>query len=228
MSNRTRGWPGRIGAVAFAAVVMALAAPRAVQAQSTEDAAEGSPNGFELAGYVGFYTPLAKLADSGDTLAAEFSTKVAFGAGLEYWFGNFGVAVNGNYTNPNLTVQIVPEDSIGFPISLDVGATDIWMAAANVLWRPQLQGSESIVRPYFGAGPAMVKVMYPENEEFQIEDETRFAISLVGGAHVALSKGWFIRLDVRDYVSKLDTEPFIETKTQHDFMTSVGVGYSFH
>jgi hypothetical protein len=42
---------------------------------------------------VGGYLPLAKLADSGDTLSAEFSTKVAFGLGLQYWFGSFGVEV---------------------------------------------------------------------------------------------------------------------------------------
>ena len=70
--------------------------------------------------------------------------------------------------------------------------------------------------------------MYPQSDEFTIQDETRFAISLVGGAQVELSKGWFVRLDVRDYISKFDTEPFEQTKTQHDFFTSIGVGYSFH
>jgi len=45
---------------------------------------------------------------------------------------------------------------------------------------------------------------------------------------VELSKGWFVRLDVRDYISKLDTEPFAETKTQNDLVTSIGVGYAFH
>jgi opacity protein-like surface antigen len=102
------------------------------------------------------------------------------------------------------------------------------MAAVNVLWRPQLKGSASIIRPYFGAGPGVAMVNYPQDDDFDIEDETRFAISLVGGAQVELSKGWFVRLDVRDYISKLDTEPFAETRTQHDLFASIGVGYAFH
>jgi opacity protein-like surface antigen len=204
---------------------MAFAIPGAATAQSTDE--EPSPDGFELTGYLGAYLPLANLADSGDTLSAEFSTKVSFGLGLEYWFGSFGIAVNGNYANPDLTIQIF-EDDVGFPTSIALGATELWMAAVNVLWRPQLKGSASIVRPYFGAGPGVAMVNYPQDDDFDIEDETRFAISLVGGAQVELSKGWFVRLDVRDYISKLDTEPFAETRTQHDLFASIGVGYAFH
>ena len=225
MSNRTRGWSGRIGSAAVATIMLALVVPTAALAQSADE--ERSPNGFELTGYLGAYLPLANLADSGDTLSAEFSTKVSFGLGLEYWFGNFGIAVNGNYANPDLTIQIVDAD-VGFPTSIALGATDLWTAAANVLWRPQLTGPAAVVRPYFGAGPAVVKVMYPKDGEFNIQDETRLAISVVGGAQVELSKGWFVRLDVRDYISKLDTEPFANTKTQNDLVTSIGVGYSFH
>jgi len=225
MSNRTRGWSGRIGSVAVATIMLALVVPTAALAQSADE--ERSSNGFELTGYLGAYLPLANLADSGDTLSAEFSTKVSFGLGLEYWFGSFGIAVNSNYANPDLTIQIVDAD-VGFPTSIALGATDLWMAAANVLWRPQLKGSASIVRPYFGAGPGVVMVNYPQDDDFDIEDETRVAISLVGGAQVELSKGWFVRLDVRDYISKLDTEPFAETKTQHDLFASIGVGYAFH
>ena len=225
MSNCTQGWPARIRLVAIAAALMAFAIPTAATAQSVDE--EPSPNGFELTGYVGAYLPLAKLAESGDSLTAEFSTKVAFGLGLDYWFGNFGIQLQGNYSNPSLTLQII-EEAGSFPISVQLGDTDVWMAAANVLWRPQLTGPAAVVRPYFGAGPAMVKIMYPKDGEFDIQDETRLAISLVGGAQVELSKGWFVRLDVRDYISKLDTEPFANTKTQNDLVTSIGVGYSFH
>lgn len=225
MSNGTKGWRTRAKSVAIAAVVAAFIIPDTAAAQSASE--EDSADGFELAGYVGGLLPLAKLADSGDTISAEFTTKVAFGLGLEYWFGSFGVQLQGNYSNPNLTLQ-VQDGSTNFPIPVNLGATDLWMAAANVLWRPQLEGSASVVRPYFGAGPGVVKVMYPSDNEFGIQDETRFAISLVGGAQVELSKGWFVRLDVRDYISKFDTEPFTESRTQHDFIASVGVGYAFH
>lgn len=225
MSKRTNGWPTRIRSCAAAALLLAVSVPGSAMAQSADDG--GSPSGFEVTGYAGVYTPLSKLADSGDSLRAEFSTKVAFGLGLDYWFGSFGIGFIGNYTNPNLTLQII-EDDVGFPTSVDLGSTDLWMAAANLMWRPVLKGSASVVRPYFGAGPAVVKVMYPTDDDFEIQDETRFAISLLGGAQVELSKGWFVRLDVRDYISKFDTEPFAESKTQHDLMTTIGVGYAFH
>lgn len=225
MSNRTRNGLARIGGVAVATILMVFAVAERASAQSPED--EGSADGLELTAYIGGFTPLSKLADSGDSLRAEFSTKVAFGLGLEYWFGSFGIGVNGNYSNPNLTLQIVDED-VGFPTSLDLGSADVMMAAANLLWRPQLSGSTAIVRPYFGAGPGVVKVKYASEEDFGIEDETRFAISLVGGAQVDFGKSWFVRLDLRDYVSKFDTEPIPDSKTQHDFITSIGIGYAFH
>lgn len=225
MSNRTNRWSaGMFIARAFPVLLVALALPGVAAAQSTDDAP--SADGFELTGYLGAYTPLAKLADSGDSLRAEFSTKIAYGLELDYWFGNFGVGLNGNYARPNLTLQIVEE--VGFPISLDLGATDVWMATLNLMWRPQLKGSASIVRPYFAVGPGVVSVMYPADREFDIEDETRFAVALAAGAQIEINSGWFARLDLRDYISQFNTEPFAESKTQHDLITSVGLGYAFH
>ena len=225
MSNRTNRWSAwRFIARAFPVLLIVLALPGVAVSQSTADTT--SADGFELTGYLGAFTPLAKLADSGDSLRAEFSTKIAYGLELDYWFGNFGVGLNGNYARPNLTLQIVEE--VGFPISLDLGATDVWMATLNLMWRPQLKGSASMVRPYFAVGPGVVSVMYPADREFDVEDETRFAVALAAGAQIEINSGWFARLDLRDYISKFNTEPFAESKTQHDLITSVGLGYAFH
>jgi len=225
MSNRTNRWSaGMFIARAFPVLLVVLALPGVAVAQST--AATTSADGFELTGYLGAFTPMAKLADSGDSLRAEFSTKIAYGLELDYWFGNFGVGLNGNYARPNLTLQIVEE--VGFPISLDLGATDVWMATLNLMWRPQLEGSASIVRPYFAVGPGVVSVMYPADREFDVEDETRFAVALAAGAQIEINSGWFARLDLRDYISQFNTKPFAESKTQHDLITSVGLGYAFH
>lgn len=225
MSNRTNRWSaGMFIARAFPVLLVVLALPGVAIAQSTADTT--SADGFELTGYLGAFTPLAKLADSGDSLRAEFSTKIAYGLELDYWFGNFGVGLNGNYARPNLTLQIVEE--VGFPISVDLGATDVWMATLNLMWRPQLKGSASMVRPYFAVGPGVVSVMYPADREFDVEDETRFAVALAAGAQIEINSGWFARLDLRDYISQFNTEPFAESKTQHDLITSVGLGYAFH
>jgi opacity protein-like surface antigen len=225
MSNRTNRWSaGMFIARTFPVLLVVLALPGVAVAQSTADTT--SADGFELTGYLGAYTPLAKLADSGDSLRAEFSTKIAYGLELDYWFGSFGVGLNGNYARPNLTLQIVEE--VGFPISLDLGATDVWMATLNLMWRPQLKGSASMVRPYFAVGPGVVSVMYPADREFDVEDETRFAVALAAGAQIEINSAWFARVDLRDYISQFNTEPFTESKTQHDLITSVGLGYAFH
>lgn len=228
MSSWTEVRWARIAVGATGLFLLALAAPRFTAAQSTDGSPQQaeSASGFEFAGYVGLLTPLSKLAESGDTLSAEFSTKVAVAAELDYWFGSFGIGLQGGFSDPQLTLQIAQDE--GFPTSVSLGDTDLWRAAANFMWRPTLRGSAVIARPYFGAGPGVVWVMYPENEDFTIEDETRFAISLVGGAQVEVRSGWFVRLDVRDYISKLDTEPFENTKTQHDLTITFGIGYSFH
>lgn len=224
MSLRTI-WKTRLAGAGLLTVAL-LVAPQGALAQEAED--ERS-SGFEVLGLIGVMTPLAKLADSGDTIRAEFSTKVAFGAEVDYWFGNFGVGVVGGYSSPELTIQLVPADSIGFTQAIQLGSADYWMLTGNLMWRPMLSGSATIVRPYLGVGAGMVSVTYAQSEDFpEIASETRFTGTLLAGAHVTLSKGWFVRLDVRDYISQFNTEPFEESKMQHDLVTSFGVGYAFH
>jgi hypothetical protein len=200
--------------------------PAETRAQETADE---EASGLEVLGSVGFLTPLAKLADSGDTIRAEFSTKVSFGAEVDFWFGDFGVGVVGGYSSPELTVQLVPSDSIGFAQSIQLGSTDYWMFTGNLMWRPSLSGSSAIVRPYFGIGAGVVSITYPQSEGFpDIASETRFTGTLLGGAHVRLNKGWFARLDIRDYISEFNTEPFDQAKVQHDLVSSFAIGYAFH
>jgi len=212
--------------LALPLAVAALAAPGALNAQSSD---ENPPTtGLEFGASIGVLTPLAKLADSGDTIRAEFSTKMSFGAELDYWFGaGFGIGIVGGYSRPELTLQVV-EDVGAFPTAIDLGSVDLWTAGANIMWRPELSGSAATVRPYFGGGVALVSVTYPTGGPLEVEDESRLAGTILGGAHVVITGGWFARLDVRDYISTFDTAPFDETKTQHDLITSVVVGYAFH
>lgn len=226
MSVRTRRSARRCAAGGLAVVCALLTLPSSGTAQEAE--AE-SASGFEITGSIGALTPLAKLADSGDTIRAEFSTKVAFAAELDYWFGAFGIGVVGGYSTPELTLQIAPDDDIGFPESIDLGSADYFTITGNLMWRPVLSGSATVVRPYLGVGAGLVSITYPQSDEFTgIADESRFAGSLFGGAHVSLSSGWFVRLDVRDYISSFDTEPFEQSKMQHDLVTTFALGYAFH
>ncbi len=230
MSSRTNMKPVRWAFPRMLpALLLALAAPGTAIAQ---DADEAASQGLELSGFIGAMMPLAKLADSGDTIRAEFSTKLAFGGELDYWFGNgFGIGVTGGYSAPELTLQIVG-DTIGFTLPVQLGNTDYWTVTGNLMWRPNLAGSASVVRPYLGVGAGVVSVTYPalpsELDFPPIESETRFAGSILGGAHIEISGDWFARLDVRDYISEFSTPPFSESKLQHDLVTSVFIGYSFH
>ncbi len=73
-------------------------------AQATSDPVQTGA-GFEVTGYVGVLLPLSTLADQGDTLKAELSTAISFGAGLDYWFSNgFGIGAFGSFAQPDLTV----------------------------------------------------------------------------------------------------------------------------
>jgi len=69
MSNRTNRWSAWMFiARAFPVLLVVLALPDVAIAQSTADTT--SADGFELTGYLGVFTPLAKLADSGDSLSS--------------------------------------------------------------------------------------------------------------------------------------------------------------
>jgi len=205
--------------------VLLAAAPGSLRAQSGDE--DPPKQGFELSGAIGALTPLAKLADSGDSIRAELSTRLSFGAELDYWFGGgFGIGVVGGYSNPHLTVQVVQGEG-AFPASINLGSVDRWVASGNLMWRPNLSGSAVVVRPYFGIGAGVTSITYPTGGDLEVSDETRFTGSVIGGAQVAISGGWFARLDVRDYISSFDAEPFQESRVQHDLVTSVVLGYAF-
>ncbi len=192
---------------------------------------------LELTGYVGALTPLADLASAGDSISLEFSTKMAFSAGLDLWFpSGLGVGVLGGYSRPDMTVQLVlPPLGEGLPTrtrELNLGAADYWYAVGTLMYRPNLGGPAALVRPYFVAGGG---VLHTAEGAGTVEvDEGPIAISVesatkpvgvVGvGGHVLLGKSWFLRLEIRDYISSFDSEPFSDGKLQNDLISSFGVG----
>lgn len=189
--------------------------------------------GFEFTGYLGALTPLSTLAEQGDTLKAELATSVSAGAGLDYWFSNgFGIGAFGSYARPDLTV--FKSEGVGqFPDELSLGNVNYWVGVLTAMYRPNFSGNKSLLRPYFLLGGG---IKYIESSEYTLEgDETFFVessskpvLTFGAGAHLVLSRVLFLRLDVRDMVSRFDAEPFENSKTQHDLFTSVGFGYSFH
>lgn len=209
--------------VAFAALVCGtVALPGRASAQEPEAERRGA---FEVTGYVGVLTPLAKLADQGDSISAEFSTKAAFSIELDYWLpSGFGIGIIGGYARPDLTLQIVDPDQ-AFPIPVELGATDYLLAVGTLMYRPNLRGAATVLVPYVGLGAGVVSLSYPVIAgEIQIQDETRFAGTILAGGQIRVSDPVYVRLDLRDYVSQFNTEPFEKSKMQHDVTISVGVG----
>jgi outer membrane beta-barrel protein len=190
-------------------------------------------SGFEVTGYLGVLTPLSTLANQGDTLKAELTTSLSYSLGLDYWFSSgFGIGVFGGYTQPELTVFQVEEVGT-FPDELNLGNVDYFYGVLTAMYRPNFSGNKTILRPYFLLGGGIKSVGSSaidlgDGEEFSVESSTKPVLAFGAGAHLILSKSWFLRIDVRDLVSQFDPEPFEHSKVQNDLFTSIGFGYAFH
>jgi len=228
---------------AVLAALLFVTMPRVAAAQQSPLAGEnvyppGEPtSSLELTGYLGALTPLVDLASAGDSISLELSTKLAFSAGLDLWFpSGLGVGVLGGYSRPDMTVQLVlPSLGEGLPTrteELNLGAADYWYAVGTLMYRPNLGGPAALVRPYFLAGGGVLHTA--EGSGTVTVDESPITISVesatkpvgvVGvGGHVLLGKSWFLRLEIRDYISSFDSEPFSDGKIQNDLISSFGLG----
>jgi outer membrane beta-barrel protein len=226
-----------LGICAFQAVTpgVALAQETGSWTDTTRpaDDLEQQGAGFEVTGYLGVLTPLSTLANQGDTLKAEFTTSISYALGLDYWFsGGFGVGVFGGYTQPEMTIFLI-EEAGAFPRELNLGRVDYWYGVLTAMYRPNLGGNKAILRPYFLLGGGVKALGSGEldlgnDETFSVESSTKPVLAVGAGAHLIISKSWFLRLDVRDLISQFDPEPFEEAKLQNDLFTSIGFGYAFH
>ncbi len=204
--------------------------------------------GLEVTGYLGALTPLADLASAGDSLSLEFSTKLAFSLGLDFWFpSGLGIGVMGGYSRPDLTVQRVfpPEGGIGPTVSeeLNLGGTDFWYGVGTLLYRPNLGGPAALVRPYFLAGGGVLHSGGGTGSRttdggvlisLSVDSSTK-PVGVIGlGGHVLLGKSWFLRLEFRDYISSfdyadissIDGSEISGSKMQNDLVSSIGFGFA--
>ncbi len=210
-----QGTTGRRWATLLAAAML-MATPVA-QAQGQE-----AGSGLELTGYIGAVLPLSQLANQGDTITAELSTKAVFGASLDYWFsGSWGVQAMAGYAQPDLTVSTVDPVS-GFPLATSVGTVDFLHAEATVQYRPSLPGAAAILLPYFGIGAGIRSLSFPDGSGFADSDDVTLILN--AGSHIKLSERVHLRLDFRDLVSSFDSEGLDESKTQNEILLSVGLG----
>ncbi len=185
-------------------------------------AAQQAGSGLELTGHVGAILPLAELANQGDTIKAELSTKPVFGASLDYWFGgSWGVAFTAGIAQPNLIVSTVDPVS-GFPVSDDLGSVDYVHAEGTLLYRPQLPGAAAILLPYFGVGAGIRSLSF--SADAGVADTDDVVLILNAGGHARLSDRVHLRIDVRDLISTFDAAEFEDSKRQHDVLLSVGLG----
>lgn len=182
----------------------------------------GQTSGIEVTGYAGMLLPLAPLADQGDTVKAELSTRPVFGASLDYWFGGgLGVGVAGGLSKPALTVSTV-DPALGFPVTEDLGSVDYVHAEATIQYRPNLPGAASVMLPYFGVGAGIRSLSFPTGSG--IEDVDDVVLILNAGGQIRLGESSHLRIDVRDLVSSFDVAAFEDSRRQHEVHLNVGVG----
>jgi hypothetical protein len=206
-------------------VLAAALAVALVPARAFAQDASTPGSRIELTGYIGALAPLARLADQGDSLRAELSTKVTFGGEFNYWFpSGLGVGVMGLYSNPDLTVQRTNPDDTGFPETIKIGASDYWALMGTLGWRPRLTGSAAVLLPYIALGGGVRHLSTPTDQGFVVDTGDRAIGVLAGGGQLMLSPRWHLRLDIRDFVYKFDAEPFSESKLQNDLQVMVGIG----
>lgn len=211
------------GRAAVVAVIAALSWPAAGAAQEAmqSSATPGASSTVELTGYAGVLLPMSKLGSQGDSLQAELSTRPAFAASLEFWFGGgFGLGVMGGYANPGVGLTSADVDT-GSQTQIDLGKADYLHAEALVLWRPELTGARAVLLPYFGAGAGIRHLGFGSDSGF--EDTTDLILVLNVGAQIPISDAVHMRLDVRDLISSFQG-PFETSDQQHDLFAQVGFG----
>lgn len=222
-TGRTGG--RRTGAILISLLAAIFVLPAGAEAQEMAGPADGDDGSaapsVELTAYGGALLPMSLLGSQGDSIQAELSTKPAFGASLEFWFGGgLGLGVDGGIVSPRLTLTEVDAGN-GMQQDTELGSADYLHGEALLLWRPELRGSAASVLPYFGAGAGVRRLSF---DDPGFEDTTDLTIVLNAGTHLRLSETVHLRLDVRDLISSFEGGPFESSDTQHDLMARVGVG----
>lgn len=216
------GRTGRRRASGLIAVIAAavLAFPAGAAAQAYQ--ATVTPPTVEVTGYVGGIFPMSVLGSQGDTLKADHSTRPAFGASLEYWFGGgFGLGVAGGFASPDLALTMA-DAGTGEQDVVDLGTVDYLRGEALLLWRPQFTSSAAVLLPYVGAGAGIRRLDFEDGSGF--EDGSDVTIVLNVGTQIWVSEGVHLRLDVRDLISSYEGGPFESSDLQHDLFVQVGLG----
>ena len=111
---------------------------------------------------------------------------------------------------------------MGFPVRVSFGNADVLLFGASLMYRPNLSGASSIVRPFFGIGAGARRVTFPSDPSLPLEDGTSVAGILSGGADVTLNDRVLFSLGVRDFVSSFDDPVLDSSKRQHDMVLSAG------
>ncbi|MFW6090082.1 MAG: hypothetical protein ACODAB_10035 [Gemmatimonadota bacterium] len=225
MRNTGRTGGRRTGAILASFLAAIFVLPAGAGAQDMAGAPDGddmsAAPSVELTAYAGAILPMSLLGSQGDSIQAELSTKPAFGASLEFWFGGgFGLGVGGGVASPNLTLTTVDSDT-GDQDEIGLGSSDHLHGEALVLWRPELRRSAASVLPYFGIGAGVRRLAFDDPD---FEDTTDPTIVLNAGTHLRLSETVHLRLDLRDLISSFEGGPFESSDTQHDLVARVGVG----
>lgn len=183
-------------------------------------AAQEEPRRLEVMAVGGAVAPLAQLTSDPETFATEVSTSLAYGGSLVVWLTP-AVGASAHVLRAPAELNVEPTEFIG-AVPNDLGSADYLAAVVGLTVRLRPSGAAAVVEPYASLGGGVRRLAFDPIAQPDVEDATDPVFSAAAGVYVRFSGGAWLRLELRDHVSRFASRS--GTLTQHDVAATVGLG----
>jgi opacity protein-like surface antigen len=197
----------RCRTLALASALALIPAPLAAQEQS-----------LGVSGFGGLFLPVADLASealAGETFQLGLSAGWAIGGRASLWLSSrFALEVEAAYAASDLEIVNTPVDT-SFSARLVLGSVNVLYSLYDPPFQP--------ISVHASAGLGLVS--HGGNAFDLFESTTDVAVALGVGVRYGIARGWYIRADVRDYISLFAEEgvPGADSSLQSDLLFAAGV-----
>lgn len=185
-------------------------------------AAQEEPERLEVMAVGGAVAPLAQLTSDPETFATEVSTSLAYGGAVGYWVTP-ALGAGAHVLRAPAELNVEPTEFVG-AVPNDLGSADYLTAVAGLTYRLRLSGPAAIIQPYASLGGGLRRLEFDPIAERDVEDATDPVASAAAGVYIQFYGGSWLRLELRDYLSRFDSGVGAEARTQHEIAVTVGLG----
>lgn len=203
--------PSPLAAVLLALLVAALPA----------EGQEGSGR-LEVMAVGGAVAPLGQLTSDPETFATEVSTSLAYGGSLAWWLTP-ALGASAHVLRAPAELNVEPTEFIG-AVPNDLGSADYLAAVAGLTVRLRPSGAAAILEPFASVAGGVRRLEFDPIAEPEVTDSTDPVLSAAAGVYVRFYGGSWLRLELRDYLSRFESASGAGTRTQHDVAVTVGLG----